>query len=163
MRTRIRVLHVANVPACYFEACCLLLSFVFLSAYKRCPLTAAIERGEGDKLCLDHLFWVRLHVEQAVLFIKRAACSPRVLPNTVVVPGQQTSDQYNSVAYMQSLDCDFWYQLLVAAAFSSLARNLRKCLTILFPPALFFSQVEISSHTLIPLFMPGLVHVGSTS
>ena len=73
-----------------------------------------------------------------MLFVKRAACSPRVLPNAVVVPGQQTNDQYNRVAYMQSLDCDFWYLLVVAAAFSLLARNLRECLTIQFPPALVF-------------------------
>ena len=30
-----------------FEACCLLLSLVFLTAWKRCPLTAAGQLGEG--------------------------------------------------------------------------------------------------------------------
>ena len=32
-----------------------------------------------------------------------------------------------------------------------------------FPPALFFFKVELTSCTLIPLFMPGLVHSGSAS
>ena len=53
-------------------------------------------------------------------------------------------------------------QPLVLLAFSSLARILGKCSAIHSPPAVFF-KVEISSHTLIPLFRPGSVHSGSTS
>ena len=57
-------------------------------------------------------------------------------------------------------------------AFSSLARNLGEGSTINYPPALFsffsfffffffFFKVEISSRTLLPLFMPLSVHSGS--
>ena len=38
-----------------------------------------------------------------------------------------------------------------------------ECLTICSLPALFFFEVEISLHTLIPLFMPWSVHSGSVS
>ena len=41
-------------------------------------------------------------MEQAVMSLKRAAWLLRVLPNAVVVSGQQTSDQYKWAAYMQS-------------------------------------------------------------
>ena len=42
-------------------------------------------------------------MEQAVLSLKRAAWLPRVLPNAVVVSGQQTSDQYNRATHMHML------------------------------------------------------------
>ena len=48
-------------------------------------------------------------------------------------------------------------------AFSSRARILEKCSTIHSPLALFFTKVEISFSTLIPLFTLGLVHSGSAS
>ena len=51
-------------------------------------------------------------------------------------------------------------------AFTSFARIWGECLTIHTQPVLFFflfSEVKISSHKLIPLFMPGLVHSGSAS
>ena len=48
-------------------------------------------------------------------------------------------------------------------AFTSLARILGKCSTIQSMPAPFFFEVEISSRTVIPLFMPGSVHSGSAS
>ena len=41
--------------------------------------------------------------------------------------------------------------------------DLGRCSTIHSPPALFFFLVEISSRTLIPLFMPGPVHSGSAN
>ena len=47
----------------------------------------------------------------------------------------------------------WWWWLFVSGEFS----------TIHSPPALFFLIVEISSRTLIPLFMPGSVHSGSVS
>ena len=43
----LQILHGANVPASYLEVCCL-LSFVFLTAWKRCPLTAASQPGRGE-------------------------------------------------------------------------------------------------------------------
>ena len=47
-------------------------------------------------------------------------------------------------------------------AFSSLARIWGECLTIHSLPALWKKkEVEISSQTLNPLFMPGLIHSGS--
>ena len=60
---------------------------------------------------------------------------------------------------------------LLLLAFSLRARILGECLTIHSPPALFlfgvgfffFLIVEISLHTLIPLFRPGSVHSGSMS
>ena len=48
------------------------------------------------------------------------------------------------------------------AALSSFAKVLAECSTIHSPPALF-SNVEISSHTLILLFMSGSVYSGSAS
>ena len=48
-------------------------------------------------------------------------------------------------------------------AFSSPARILGECLTIHSLPALFFFKVQISSRTLIQLFMPGSIHSGSAS
>ena len=62
--------------------------------------------------------------------------------------------------------------VVVVVAFSSLARISGECSTIHFLPALFLSpclrlffffffDVQISSRTLIPLFMPGSVHSGS--
>ena len=53
--------------------------------------------------------------------------------------------------------------LLCMVALSSFAKSLGECPTIHSPPALFSSSVEISSRTLIPFFMPGSVHSGSTS
>ena len=53
--------------------------------------------------------------------------------------------------------------VMVVVAFSLLARIWGKCLTIHSLPALFssfFFKAEISLCTLIPLFMPGLVHSG---
>ena len=55
---------------------------------------------------------------------------------------------------------------VVGVAFSLLARIFGESLTIHFPLALFiyfFIKVEISLHTLLSLFMPGLVHSGSVS
>ena len=56
---------------------------------------------------------------------------------------------------------------LVALAFSSLARILGECWTVISLPALFliffFYKVDISSRTLIPLIMPKSVHSGSAS
>ena len=65
----------------------------------------------------------------------------------------------------------FWVALLFFAklwclyvmALSLLARIWGECSTIHSLPALFFFKVEICSHILIPLFMPGLVHSGSAS
>ena len=60
-------------------------------------------------------------------------------------------------------------QTLIVVAVFSLARIWRECSTIHSPPALlilsllFVFEVEISSRTLIPLFMPGPVHSGSAS
>ena len=55
----------------------------------------------------------------------------------------------------------------LVVAFSSLARILGECAAIHSPPALFSSSsfflMEISSRTLIPLFMPRSVHSGSAS
>ena len=53
--------------------------------------------------------------------------------------------------------------VVVVVAFSWLVRILGECSTIHSPPALFlfFSEVEISLCTLIPLLMPGSVHSGS--
>ena len=53
----------------------------------------------------------------------------------------------------------------MVAAFSSLARILGESLIIHSPQALFFFffKVEISSHTLNPLFRPESVHSGSAS
>ena len=48
LRTIFRVLHGVNVPACYLEVCCLLLSFVFPAAWKGCPLTAASQPGRSE-------------------------------------------------------------------------------------------------------------------
>ena len=50
--------------------------------------------------------------------------------------------------------------MIMMMAFSSLARILGECLTIYSPRVLFFFffvcfKVDISSRTLIPLFMPG--------
>ena len=56
----------------------------------------------------------------------------------------------------------FHTQVVVVMAFSSLVRILGECLTIHFPPALFFI-VEISSRTLIPLCVSESVHSGSAS
>ena len=59
--------------------------------------------------------------------------------------------------------------VVVVVAFPSLARILGECSNIHSPPALvlllllLFLEVEISSHTLIPLFMPGSVHSGPAS
>ena len=55
--------------------------------------------------------------------------------------------------------------VVVVLAFSSLARILGECSTIQSPPAFFkfFFKVEISSHTLSPLFRPESVHSGSAS
>ena len=53
--------------------------------------------------------------------------------------------------------------VVVVVAFSSLTRILGECSTIHFLPALFFFKLEISSRTLIPLFRPGSVHIGSAS
>ena len=54
----------------------------------------------------------------------------------------------------------WWY-------FSSLARIFEECFTIHSPPTLFcfciFVKVEISSRTLIPLFLLGSVHSGSAN
>ena len=50
---------------------------------------------------------------------------------------------------------------LVGVAFSSLARIWGECSTSHSPPNPFFFEVAISSRTLIPLFMPGLVPSGS--
>ena len=53
---------------------------------------------------------------------------------------------------------------LMMMPFSSLARISGECSTIHSPLSLFFFfEVEISSRTLIPLFMPGSVHSGSAS
>ena len=54
---------------------------------------------------------------------------------------------------------------LVVVAFSSLARIRGECSIIHIPPALFFFffWVEISSRSLIPLFRPWSVHIGSAS
>ena len=56
---------------------------------------------------------------------------------------------------------------MVVVAFSSLARILGECSTFFlrlgFFLLFFFFKVEISSHTLIPLFRPGSVHSGSAS
>ena len=52
LRMIFRVLHGANVPACYFEACCLLLSFVFLTAWK----IRLVNQVGARQACLDHLF-----------------------------------------------------------------------------------------------------------
>ena len=54
-------------------------------------------------------------------------------------------------------------QLIMIVAFSSLARISGECPTIHSPPVPFFLKVEISSHTLILLFMAGSVHSGSAS
>ena len=51
--------------------------------------------------------------------------------------------------------------VVVVVAFFSLALIWEECSTIHYPPALFY--VDISSCTLIPLFMPGAVHSGSAS
>ena len=53
----------------------------------------------------------------------------------------------------------------IMVALSLLARIWGECSTIRSPPALFLLlvEVEISSRTLIPLFMPGSVHRGSAS
>ena len=51
----------------------------------------------------------------------------------------------------------------VCVCVPSHARVLGECLTIHSLPVLFFFKVEISLHTLIPLFMPESVHSGSAS
>ena len=60
-----------------------------------------------------------------------------------------------------------WYMVV---AFSLLVRILGECLTTHSPPAFLcvcvcfcFFEVEISSHTLLPLFRPGSVKSGSVS
>ena len=56
--------------------------------------------------------------------------------------------------------------VIVAVAFSSIARILGECSTIHSLPELFsffFLEVKIGSRTLIPLFMLGSVHSGSAS
>ena len=51
--------------------------------------------------------------------------------------------------------------VVVVVAFSSLAKILGECSTTESPSALFFFfEVEISSRTLVILFMPGSVHSG---
>ena len=52
---------------------------------------------------------------------------------------------------------------MVVVALSSLARILGECSTFHSLPALTFFKVEISSRTLIPLFMPGSVNSGSAN
>ena len=56
-------------------------------------------------------------------------------------------------------------QKSMVVLFSSLARILWECLTIHYSSVIFFFffEVEISSSTLIPLFMPRSVHSGSAS
>ena len=56
-------------------------------------------------------------------------------------------------------------QTRFVVAFLSLARIFGECSTIYSPLALFFpfKEVEISSHTLIPLFIPGSVHSDSVT
>ena len=51
--------------------------------------------------------------------------------------------------------------MVMMMAFPSLAMTLGECSIIHFLPALFFFKVEITSCTLIPLFMPESVHGGS--
>ena len=59
--------------------------------------------------------------------------------------------------------------MVVVVTFSSLARIWEVCSTMHSPPELFFFfffsffEVEISSRTLITLFMPGSIHNGSES
>ena len=53
--------------------------------------------------------------------------------------------------------------MVVVVTFSSLARIWGVCSTMHSPPELFFFEVEISSRTLITLFMPGSIHNGSES
>jgi len=66
---------------------------LFFDHLERCPLTAASQPGEKeDELCVGHQ--ARLPVEQAVLSLKRAAWSFRVLPNVVGTFKSTPDDQY---------------------------------------------------------------------
>ena len=55
----------------------------------------------------------------------------------------------------------WWWWFLLFLACEALQRMLTNFLAVLFLS--FFFEVEISLHTLIPLFMPGSVHSGSES
>ena len=54
-------------------------------------------------------------------------------------------------------------QSCVVVAFSSHARIFGRGVRAFIPTCAFFFKVEISSHTLTPLFMSGSVHSGSAS
>ena len=56
-----------------------------------------------------------------------------------------------------------FFRSMVVLAFSSLVRISGECSTIHSSSALFFFEVEISSRTLIPLFMLGSFYSGSAS
>ena len=58
--------------------------------------------------------------ETMLLFLKRAAWSPRVLPNAVV-SDQPMSNQYNWATYTQSWNCDFQSHLVPHIFTSSLS------------------------------------------
>ena len=83
-----------------------LISFVCFDRRRDAQLTAVCQPGvNGDKLCLGNLFYPPLHVEQAVLSLKRAARSLKMLPSGVVVSRSTARRPKSQAAYMQ--DCDW--------------------------------------------------------
>ena len=68
---------------------------------------------------------------------------------------------FTELAILRCVRLTCWSLFVVVVAFSLCVGNLGECLTNYSPPALFFLKLEISLHTLIPLFTPGLVHSGS--
>ena len=88
---------------------------------------------------------------QSLLSSPGLQCSPTASPSSLLpvsMPGVEECYRLGMIAAM--------------AAFSLLAMILGECLTIHSPPAPFL-KVEISLRILIPLFIPGSVHSGSTS
>ena len=74
----------------------ILFPSVLFDGIRRWPLTVVNQLGvTEDELSLDYLFWVPLHVEQAVLSLEKAAWSFSVLPADAVV-SRSTSDVPNS-------------------------------------------------------------------
>ena len=87
----------------------------------------------------------------------------------VYTPLEITVGEHYNTAYSMAIDSPIlallWSLEIVVLAFSSLAKDFGRTVDRLVPACafFFFFEVEISSRTRIPLFIPESVHNGSAS
>ena len=136
-------------------------------------LNALRPRAHTQRLELLNLFTHKAfepfcgHVQVSLTLLHRSCAKTYegIYPQECINKDKQAKINYTEFEWVNKYLSSnaIWYSpQSVMVALSLIARIWRKCLTIHSLPVLFFfSEVEIGSYILIPLFRPRSVHSGS--